>query len=193
MTKKVSILLLMMWSFMVFSQKDSTKLPYNERVPLKDRFYYGGNFWLSFGNVTLVNISPRIGYRLSDDFSLGLGGRYQYSSFKPYQSSGYRETASVYGGSAFARYDMFDNLFLLTEYESLNVTNFFYYPGATNQQHWTDFWFIGGGYGHNIGGGFRFQALVMYDILNNPDLGFFYPRLTRKYPLIIRFGVTFGI
>lgn len=39
---------------------------------------FGGNLGLQFGNYTLVNISPQIGYRFSNYFSAGAGIGYTY-------------------------------------------------------------------------------------------------------------------
>lgn len=42
------------------------------------RLEFGGSFGLQFGNYTLINISPQVGYRLSNKFSAGVGLGYTY-------------------------------------------------------------------------------------------------------------------
>lgn len=42
------------------------------------RLEFGGSFGLQFGDYTLVNISPQVGYRLSNKFSAGVGLGYTY-------------------------------------------------------------------------------------------------------------------
>ncbi|HEY8389117.1 MAG TPA: hypothetical protein VIK74_10960 [Parasegetibacter sp.] len=46
------------------------------------RLFLGGNFGASFGDYTLVNISPQLGYRFSDYFAAGAGVGFQYFSVK---------------------------------------------------------------------------------------------------------------
>jgi hypothetical protein len=72
----------------------------------KENLFFGGNFGLSFGDYTLVNISPQVGYRFSDFFAAGAGVNFIYSSFK-YRyndpSFDYRDNYGVAGLNIFGR------------------------------------------------------------------------------------------
>lgn len=46
----------------------------------KSRLEFGGNLGLQFGDYTVVNVSPQVGYRFSNMFSAGLGVGYTYYS-----------------------------------------------------------------------------------------------------------------
>ena len=91
--------------------------PLEEKPPLKDRLFFGGYFGLQFGTMTLIDVSPFVGLNVSKNFAVGLGLTYQYYREK---YSGYRYSTNVFGGRAFARYYVIQNIFGQAEYEILN-------------------------------------------------------------------------
>ena len=46
------------------------------------RFFFGGDFWLSFGTNAYINVSPMVGYRITERFSAGVGPIYIYEMDK---------------------------------------------------------------------------------------------------------------
>jgi hypothetical protein len=52
----------------------------NEDAPPGNRWFTGGNFGLSFGNYTFINVSPQVGYRFTDRVAAGGGVNFQYVS-----------------------------------------------------------------------------------------------------------------
>jgi hypothetical protein len=62
----------------------------------RSRLFAGGNFALSFGNSTIINISPQLGYRFNRFLAAGAGVNAQYSSFR---------TINAYDGSTFSRFN----------------------------------------------------------------------------------------
>lgn len=91
-----------------------------QREGFWDRVYTGGGIGLQFGSQTYVNISPLIGYRLTEKFSVGLSGTYLYYKYKDYNPI-YSYSSNTYGGSVFSRYLIFENLFAHVEYEILRL------------------------------------------------------------------------
>ena len=72
----------------------------------KSRLFFGGNFGLAFGNSTIVNVSPQVGYRFNDFFAAGTGINMQYSSFQSQYYNGgtaSRESYGVAGLNVFGR------------------------------------------------------------------------------------------
>lgn len=189
MRKIILVIVCFTISFYSFSQeKDTTNSESKDPFSLSDKLYFDGNFWASFGNQTNVNIAPKVGYKINDRLSAGIGVRYQYYSFKDY-STGYKESASFYGGSVFSRYKLIDQIFLMTEYEHMNIENFIYVPA----EKWTDIWLVGAGFQYSLGGFTSAYAQVMYDVLENPLLPYFYQTIGPGVPVILRFGISFGI
>lgn len=84
-----------------FSQDGDSESSSND-----DRFFGGGNFGLSIGRFTLINVSPQIGYRFTEFFAAGAGLNLIYTSNKERDVYGndYRKTVQgVTGFNVFAR------------------------------------------------------------------------------------------
>lgn len=72
----------------------------------KSKLFIGGNFGLSFGDYTFINVSPQVGYRFNRTFAAGTGINFQYISSKTrfYNSvNDYRENFGVAGLNIFGR------------------------------------------------------------------------------------------
>lgn len=72
----------------------------------KSKLFFGGNFGMSFGNSTFINVSPQVGYRFKDWFAAGTGLNFQYSSFRSQYVGGgtrSRESYGVVGMNIFGR------------------------------------------------------------------------------------------
>ena len=95
----------------------------DEKIPLIERFYFGGNLGASFGTITFIDVSPMIGYRITPKFSVGVGATYQYWKDSRYTPD-FKQ--SIYGGRLFSRYVIAEdflgagNLFAHTEYNMNN-------------------------------------------------------------------------
>lgn len=91
-----------------------------QQTPFKDRFYFGGNLGLQFGSATYIDLSPLVGYKISEQFSAGVGATYIYYNVKE-NAYNYKYETSIYGGRVFARYHFMENLFAHAETELLNM------------------------------------------------------------------------
>lgn len=72
-------------SLTLFAQEENQD---EEKGFRKDKLFVGGNFGLSFGNYTFINVSPQIGYRFTDHFAAGTGINFQYVSLKEKYTNG---------------------------------------------------------------------------------------------------------
>ncbi|MFN3998286.1 hypothetical protein [Algoriphagus sp.] len=139
---------------------------YGDSTSFKDRLYYGGNFGLQFGTVTLIDISPLVGVMITPRLSGGIGGTYQYYNDNRLQGA----QGTAYGGRVFGRYNILPNIFTHVEYESINwnAYNFFV---EDFRRTWTNALFIGGGYfapfGPRGGANFTFLYNVLHDNRNS--------------------------
>ena len=123
-------------------------------TPLSERIYFGGNLGFGFGDVTFYDISPLVGYRLTDQFSMGLGGTYRYTNNKIFNVQ-----FDVTGGRIFARYDITPTIYPYLEYERLS----FRFGGSEQPREWQEAIFGGAGFFQPMGrrGGVNILALYM--------------------------------
>jgi len=145
----------------------------------KDRLFFGGNFGLSFGTVTFIDISPTVGYRVNDKVSAGVGVTYQYL-----RNSRFDLETSIYGGRVFGRRTLNDFLFAQVEYETLNVE--FVDPGDFSfNREWVPAFFLGGGLYQPIGRNAALLITALYNVLHDEV------RSPYVDPLVLRVGFVF--
>ncbi|MEB2775605.1 hypothetical protein SYJ56_09810 [Algoriphagus sp. D3-2-R+10] len=165
---KSKYLLLFFLAFALFQTTSFAQREiYSDSVAFKDRLYYGGNFGMQFGTVTLIDFSPLVGVMITPKFSSGVGITYQYFNDKRFIGG---ETSS-YGGRLFSRYNIFPNIFLHAEYESINFDNYNLFTDQF-ERIWSNALFLGGGYfapfGSRGGVNFTFLYNVLHDNLRSP-------------------------
>lgn len=144
-----------------------------------DRLYFGGNFGLQFGTYTLINLSPNVGYKITDKLSMGLGFTYQYIK---YQDLGFH----TYGPSVFARYKIVDYLFAHVENEVLNVPviTVDQFGNVLNEERAIiNSLLVGGGYMQSTDN-FGFYAMVLFNLTEETYTPYTNP--------IIRLGFGYG-
>lgn len=71
----------------------------------RSRLFVGGNFGMSFGSYTWVNLSPQVGYRFNKNFAAGIGINAQYSQLKYYSGDEViaRDEYGIAGMNVFGR------------------------------------------------------------------------------------------
>ena len=139
---------------------------YGENTKPKKTFashlFFGGGLGLQFGSITLIEISPLVGYKITPKFSIGVSPTYKYYHYNDYYGQGLDLKTNVFGGSIFSRYFIFENVFAHVEYESLAYkTEVPSYP-VTRQQY--NSFFVGGGYNQRIGGNSAMYILVLWNL-----------------------------
>lgn len=146
----------------------------------KSRLFFGGGFGLQFGSVTLVEISPLAGYKITPKLSAGISPSYKYYKYNAYYGN---VKTNVFGGSIFARYSIFENVFAHVEYESLFYNTKEPAQSAYVQQF--NSFFVGGGYNQRIGGNSAMFILLLWNLNDTADSPYSNP--------IIRLGFSVGI
>lgn len=130
-----------------------------------DKFYFGGGFGLSIGtDYTSISASPLAGYKITDEFSVGLQTTYQYVSYPDFDLK-----FSNYGGGPFARYVIEDRYIAHVEYE---ILSFEFTDGTidsngdfnTARDTYSSLW-LGGGYRESVGRNAGFFVLALYNVL----------------------------
>ena len=140
--------------------------PEKHRSPLMDRLFFGGSLGLQFGSATYIDVSPMIGYKLTEKFHIGTGFTYIYYKYKDSYYN-YSYETSIYGGRVFGRYYILENLFAHTEIEMLNMevpaydisTGYYDYvrDNITSVM-------VGGGYAQSLGGTAALYIMVLWNL-----------------------------
>ena len=129
-----------------------------------DRIVIGGGFGAQFGNVTLLELSPTVGYLVKENWLVGVGGRYIYFEEKtPF----FTYKTNIYGANVFTQYFLFENFLAHVEYELLNTEDFYAPSKRTN----ISSFFVGGGYRSMIGANSFASFLLLYNLnddINSP-------------------------
>ena len=159
MKRKIQHLLVIAFIGMNLSLSAQTDREIQDNSSFLDRVFVGGNLGLQFGDVTNVQVAPIIGYRVTNDFSAGVGVQYQYLKYKRFVPA---LSSNNYGTSVFARYRVEDPLFLQAEYEYLNYE--YHVTTLESQRSSLSSVFVGGGISQPLGGNAAFTLSVMYNL-----------------------------
>ncbi|HAE14443.1 MAG TPA: hypothetical protein DCG24_09425 [Bacteroidetes bacterium] len=153
------------------------------------RFVYGGFMAAGFGNYTTINLSPVVGYRVTDKFTPGIGFTWQYAQYKDADNMVYNPFAdykfNTLGGRVFMQYSILYGVFAHAEYEQLWYNFEFLespYLQINDQQPGL---FLGGGYRFGAGNSAGLQILALWNALWDTD-NLIYPN-----PWTLRFSVMF--
>ncbi len=167
--------LLLILSVILFSASVAKGQFKEEKPPLRDRMFFGGNFWMSFGTVTDIEISPLLGFFVSPRLAVAGGIKYRFYRYKndPVLPDG----SHIYGFNVFTRYyiipDMSEwikglnlSVFTHAEYEGLSLDNYYdatsttYTPG----RFWINSVLVGGGISQRIGQRSAINLMLLYNL-----------------------------
>ncbi|MGE7778179.1 hypothetical protein ACQKLP_25915 [Chitinophaga sp. NPDC101104] len=130
----------------------------------------GGNFGFAFGDYSLLNVSPMIGYRFSPKFAAGISINAQFT-WEKYRYDNFKDNTSILGGGIWGRYYPLEMLFVHAqpEYNSLSLKRrYFDDPPHTVKDKFTaPSLLLGGGYAQPIGGNSALVIMLLYDVLQD--------------------------
>ena len=158
-----------------------------------DKLVYGGGFGLQFGTLTLIDLSPVVGYRVTDRLETGIGLTYKYYRVKNrwYDNNGrgYDLKSNIIGGSVYVRYHVLKNVFVHTEFEQLQYRYTQYYNTGLslereNKTANISSMFIGGGLKQPISQNTYFFIMALWNLTETSMSPYNNP--------IIRMGVILG-
>lgn len=158
-----------------------------------ERLIYGGNLGLQFGAQTVVDVSPLIGYRITENFNAGIGATYFYYDLdievitvgNPSFSQIINISGSTFGGRVYAQYFVYDNQFYLYTEQELMDTEFVRTNDLQTERRLLFNSLVGGGVFLSFGerGGINFSLL--YNLNHQEDFSIF------GSPFITRVGFMF--
>ena len=163
------------------------------KSPFADKLVFGGGFGLQFGNLTLLDLSPVVGYRVTERLETGIGLTYKYYRYKNYwhdaNGRGYDLKSNIIGGSVYLRYHFLKNVFAHTEFEQLQYRYSQYYntgTGVAREKETANIssLFIGGGYKQRISQGSYFFIMALWNLTEGPMTPYNNP--------VLRMGVILG-
>jgi len=177
----VSGLALLMFCQPLNAQIEDANLRKNDSF--RSHLFFGGGLGLQFGYMTLIEISPLVGYKVTPKFSVGVSPTYKYYHYNDYYGPSLDLKTNVFGGSVFARYSIFENIFAHVEYESLLYNT--QVPGYPVTRQQFNSFFVGGGYNQRISMNSAMYILVLWNLNDTPDSPYINP--------IIRVGFSVGL
>jgi hypothetical protein len=124
-----------------------------KQLPFKERLRAGGGFGLSLGTFTNVNLSPMVGYELTEKLVGGVGVTYMFFKQRSFDSYSY------YGGKGFLMYNVVKPINIIAELEPLNVV------GNYQKRQWIVSPMLGAAYSVPTGG--RIAKAVHFTLLYN--------------------------
>lgn len=135
-------------------------------ITWRDRLFFGGSLGLQIGNLTIIELSPQVGYRLTPRLSTGIGMKYEY-----YKDP--RGHTSIYGGSLFTSFVLWKNfisegssLMAHVEDEALSLEKkYFEYPTVDVSGRFVlNSFLIGGGLRQRMGKRSYVNMLVLWNL-----------------------------
>jgi len=171
------------------------------KLSFNDRLYTGGNIAFNIASISGIPIyffetSPFVGYKVTQQFSLGLGAKYIYIGSKQANFK-----YSVYGGNIFSRYKFTESLYAHAEFELLRA--YYLDPNPpicptcpkTGDRVNVPMFFAGAGYNYSIGGAVNLQIMLLYDFINSINSPYQgnYMFTAVGPPIIYRIGISIGM
>lgn len=153
-------------SMPMLGQRDSSAVRRHDDKPKwnwRDRLYWGGNVGAWFGSLTFVDISPLIGVRLNEKFSVGVGAIYNYYSYNYY---GTKYSTNLYGSRIYGRYFILENVFLQAGWDHINRDNPYSYN--LKERVWVENLLVGGGLRYPISNRMYMTAMGLWNINQGP-------------------------
>ena len=161
-----------------YSQQVSNEVP-----PLRERMFFGGNFWLSFGTITDIQIAPVVGLWVLPRVAVAVGPNFRY-----YKDQ-YDET-NIYGIKGYLQYVLLKDLnnlvplgvhtgiFFHLEDEVLNLeSSFWQYDPVETERFTINTLLIGGGISQQLGRRSAMNFMVLwalndsgYGVYSNPEI-----------------------
>jgi hypothetical protein len=159
----------------------------------KENLFVGGNFGLTLGDYTLINISPQVGYRFSKLFAAGIGLNGQYVSYKQRDQfdNPYRKVSqNVTGLNLFARLYPLEQFFVQVQPEANYIFGNQIFYGPPKEEYKLDAviapsLLLGGGAALPAGSG-AFIISIAYDVLQDKNTPY------GKRP-VYNFGYNFSL
>ncbi len=134
-----------------------------------ERIFVGGFLGAHFDFLTTLSLHAHTGYLITNRLSAGISSNYQYSSVWGQRTP----TTHVYGGGAFVRFKVVNDIFVQTEFEHLQLR---IRQSRNSPDRFTnnseDNYFIGLGYAAPVSRRVNLNLVLLYNINQNSSVYF---------------------
>lgn len=187
------LLLLFLTTAQAQRRDGSQQRPSRSTSSLTQSLWYGGGFNLGFSGNGITNlfqfgVSPMVGYKIFEEFSVGPRVAIQYNYYKSRTGNGGTDSAQPlsWAVGAFTRYKIIPSLFAQVEFEFENEPVVLIDIDRINvvRREQNNF-YLGGGYTSSRGIGTWGYELVLLFNLNQSNS-------TIDLPYVLRVGVTYN-
>lgn len=149
----------------------------------KHKLFTGGNFGLQLGQSAYFELSPNIGYKVTERFRPGVGLNYQY--WRQKDNAGGKVSQSIVGWRAFGSYTILENIIGYGEYENLRIQ-------FQNQNIYLSNVWAGLGYRQWLGENSAIDMMLLYNTLYNEGSQGIRPALYGS-PWNLKMGIIIGL
>lgn len=160
--------LILLLNFPAFSQDAED----NFQKRIRERIFFGGEIGLQFGTMTFINLSPLVGYKITDRLSAGGGPKFIFYKYNDKQNA---YSSSMYGGRVFGRYNLTQSLFAHAEYEVLNLET------HLMRRENVESIFVGGGFRQRMGQHSYLLVTVLWNINQTVDSPYINPVIRMEF------------
>jgi hypothetical protein len=166
-----------------------------QRERFKDRLLYGGVLGLQFGTLTLIDVAPMVGYKLTPSIETGVGLTYKYYRYRDFYYNQYTNQrfdleSHIFGASIYSRFHILNPLFAHVEFERLMYNHDEIYFQGTQmlrepKQTYINGLLVGAGLKQRISDRSYFYILALWDLVQDEMSPYSNP--------LIRMGVMLGM
>ncbi len=192
---RLSLLSALLWMALpeaaLAQRGDNVDKYFNESEGFTHRLWYGGGLTLgfngnSFSSLFQIGISPLVGYKITNEFSIGPRFSLLYNHYRN-NTTGQTASANLfyYGIGAFTRYKIIRNFFIHLEYgaDNIEVIDGIIGDDVATSRIIQSNAYVGAGY--NDGNGvWGYDIYVLYNVL--------LPESSIQNPIDFRFGLTYN-
>ncbi len=190
LSSKYILILFVLLTVSTFIQAQD-KFQQNRSSTIENRWFTGGNLGFQFGDQTFIDVSPLLGYKITENISAGISATYKYFKYNkfyydPTYNKWYDYTSNVFGGSIFGRYFFMEELFGQAEYEFLHFKHDNYDASGVKFMESSDVssLFLGGGYRQYVSDNASFDLIVLWNLNESLESPYQNP--------VIRIGFNLG-
>jgi len=174
----IRILCLIILGFFCFVKLNAQENDYKSFQPR--RSFIGGNLGIQFGTLTILDVSPYVGFKLTNNLSIGAGITYQYYNDSRGESS---YTSNIYGGRIFSSFTLIPEIFAYAEYEVLSIKIPIGYEEYARKN--VSSVLVGAGYRQMIGSNLYSDIMILWNLTESSDSPYSNP--------IYRVGLVIGL